>query len=107
MEILFDIILVTLLGSNAFISFVIYKKFIERKASQDAFHERLINEISRNSELLDYTSKKIDAMANGLDRSMSSLKELQETTKPIKPNNWDSVKEAFKGPTRIEVNERN
>lgn len=25
---------------------------------------------------------------------------------PIKPNNWDSIREAFKGPVRVEVNER-
>ncbi len=96
-----------MLCSSLLLNFVIYKKFIERKKAQEAFHERLVNEISRNSENIDHVSMKVDAMANGLDRSMLSLKELQETTKPIKPNNWDSVKEAFKGPTRIEVNERN
>ena len=42
-----------------------------------------------------------------IDRHLSALKELQEPTKPIKPNNWDSVKEAFKGPYRVEINERN
>jgi hypothetical protein len=36
-----------------------------------------------------------------------ALRESLEATKPIKPNNWDSMKEAFKGPTRVEVNERN
>ena len=34
---------------------------------------------------------------------------LQEPTispnRPIKPNNWDSMREAFKGPARVELNE--
>lgn len=107
MEILFDILLITLLLVSTWLNFVIYRKFVQDKASLDAFHERLVNEISRNSEHSNYASNKMDAMSNYLDRSMLSLKDLLETTKPIKPNNWDSVKEAFKGPTRIEVNERN
>lgn len=42
-----------------------------------------------------------------IHRSMLALREPLETTKPIKPNNWNSMKEAFKGPSRIEGNERN
>jgi hypothetical protein len=26
---------------------------------------------------------------------------------PTKPNNWDSMKQAFKGPVRVQINERN
>jgi hypothetical protein len=40
-------------------------------------------------------------------RSLLVLRDALETAKPIKPNNWDSIKEAFKGPVRVEVNERN
>ena len=49
------------------------------------------------------TYMKIDA----LDRSMQPLRDTFETAKPMKSNNWDSVRSAFKGPTRVEVNERN
>ena len=38
-------------------------------------------------------------------RSLLALKDLLETTKPMKSNNWDSVREVFKGSTRI-ANER-
>ena len=40
-------------------------------------------------------------------RTLLDFKDSLETTKPIKPNNWDSVKEAFKGPVRATINERN
>lgn len=40
-------------------------------------------------------------------RSSQAILERQDAAKPIKPNNWDSVKEAFKGPVRVEINERN
>lgn len=107
MEILFDIILLTLLSISTWLNLVIYRDYIRNKESLNNFHESLLTEISENTEKLDNSSNKIDAMANGLDRSLLALRELLETTKPIKPNNWDSIKEAFKGPARIEVNERN
>jgi hypothetical protein len=50
---------------------------------------------------------KIDEVSANLDRSLLALRESLETAKPIKPNNWDSFREAFKGPTRVEINERN
>jgi hypothetical protein len=50
---------------------------------------------------------KIDEVSATLDRSLLALRESLETAKPIKPNNWDSFREAFKGPTRVEINERN
>ena len=56
-------------------------------------------------------SEKIDAMPDkfkdDIHRSLLTLREDLEAAKPIKPNNWDSVREAFKGPMRIEINERN
>lgn len=43
-----------------------------------------------------------------IDQSiLTAPKDSQDATKPIKPNNWDSMREAFKGPVRIDINERN
>lgn len=42
-----------------------------------------------------------------LDRSLLDLREALNSAKPIKPNNWDSVKEAFKGPSKVDPNVRN
>jgi len=55
--------------------------------------------------------KRLDAIPSvirdDVNRSLLALRENLETAKPIKPNNWDSVKEAFKGPVRNDINERN
>jgi len=47
-----------------------------------------------------------------LDRSLADFKKSSEVSqlrasmdKPLKPNNWDSMKEAFKGPARVSINE--
>lgn len=107
MEILFDIVLLSLLFISTWLNVVIYKDFIHKKETFFEIPEILINAITTNTEQQIYTSHKIDALGNGLDRSMLSLRELLENAKPIKSNNWDSVREAFKGPARIEINERN
>lgn len=53
-------------------------------------------------------SEKVDALPDmfkeDIHRSLLTLRDSLETAKPIKPNNWDSVKEAFKGPARVEIN---
>lgn len=46
---------------------------------------------------------KVDTFLNSAD--LLSREPTQASTKPIKPNNWDSVREAFKGPVRVD-NER-
>jgi hypothetical protein len=58
-------------------------------------------------EKYDYHQKKHQMNTDGLERSLMALRDTLETTKPIKSNNWDSVREAFKGPVRNDVNERN
>lgn len=41
-----------------------------------------------------------------LERQLVDFRASLEPTKPIKPNNWDSMRQAFKGPTRVEIDER-
>ena len=48
---------------------------------------------------------KIDDISKQIDRSVLELKVSFETAKPMKPNNWDSMKAAFRPPTRIPANE--
>lgn len=43
---------------------------------------------------------------NALDRILESLKQIQEAQNPKSKTNWDNLKEAFKGPSRITINER-
>ena len=68
--------------------------------------EELLNEYQAVlSENLIELDDKVVNLSNQIDRSMLALRESLEATKPIKPNNWESFREAFKGPTRIDVNE--
>jgi hypothetical protein len=58
------------------------------------------------SMMNDRLNSRLFSISENIDRSTLSLKKILEPTEPIKPkNNWDSIREAFKGPTRIE-NER-
>lgn len=65
---------------------------------------------------------KLDALESDIrireichNRVMSSLSDLNrlllagnnsDNAKPMKSNNWDSVKNCFKGPSRVDINER-
>ena len=69
----------------------------------------MIKEIKRIDELefkVVALSELVTLYQNDNIRSSLALREALETAKPIKPNNWDSVKQAFKGPVRIDINER-
>lgn len=71
---------------------------------------RVCDVLVETTEKLRYLDENVDStrrVVDGIDRSLLALKESQEAAKPMKSNNWDSVREAFKGPVRVEVNERN
>lgn len=71
---------------------------LERERAQE-FHLLLENFVEMDN--------KIVQLSSDIDRFMVEIRENSESTKPIKTNNWDSIRQAFKGPTRIEINERN
>jgi hypothetical protein len=54
----------------------------------------------------DSIKERLGSFNHQLDEFSLVLKHPQATNKSIKPNNWDSMREAFKGPVRIEINER-
>lgn len=54
--------------------------------------------------------RRIDEIFDTNKTNYSDLRQLLEpasTMLPPKTNNWDSVRTAFKGPVRVEINERN
>lgn len=63
--------------------------------------------ITDDEQKLHFTLKKIDEVEEKFDRHLLDLRDSLEPTKPMKSNNWDSIREAFRGPTRVDVNERN
>lgn len=92
MEILFIALIVIQIVATAIYAIAIKNRIKERSEESDRNnrlrHEHMMLEIEQiNRSLL--------ARDNPL------------TTKPIKPNNWDSVKSCFKSPSRVDVNERN
>lgn len=96
MEIFFYILFSGLLAYSIYLNTVMFKKVKSIDIENEYFKRKFIT----NSDALMSESDQIH-------RTLLALRDTLETAKPIKPNNWDSVKEAFKGPVRIEINERN
>lgn len=77
----------------------------------DFFRKKFINTIDTHSNDFDRLLKQMDVIItlveNDNQRTLQAILERMDA-KPITPkNNWDSIKEAFKGPVRVEINERN
>lgn len=76
-------------------------------------NDEIVNELFCDIEGLEKAvvllSKKLESIPNiiqeDIHRSSMSLREHFEPMKSIKPNNFDSLREAFKGPVRVD-NER-
>ena len=79
--------------------------------NQSKLDESLVGDLEGVEKSLVLLSQKVqslpDTIKDDLHRTLLTFRETLEATKPIKPNNWDSFREAFKGPTRVEINERN
>ena len=79
--------------------------------NQTVIDENLAGDLEGIEKALVLLSEKIqslpDTLKDDIHRSSQAILERQDAAKPIKPNNWDSIKEAFKGPVRVEINERN
>jgi hypothetical protein len=111
MELIFDMIfcflLFAILASNRNMS----KKIENIESNIKIIDEELAGDLEGIEKALVLLSQKIDVLPDTIKedfhRTSLALRETLETARPIKPNNWDSVKEAFKGPVRIEINERN
>lgn len=78
------------------------------------YKRKFISSLDSFGADLDEIELKTTKMSGQLDfnqesnyRSLQTILERLDAAKPIRPNNWDSIKEAFKGPARVEINERN
>jgi hypothetical protein len=107
LEILFILLLFLSVSMNLFMS----NKINKLESLYESFIDENLEELYVNiDEIMIKTvkiSEQLESFHNETCRSLMALRETLETTKPIKPNNWDSIKEAFKAPLRTEVNERN
>lgn len=114
METFFDIMRTCCMAFLAYINFAIYvkvKKFIVSDEIVKNHQAEILESLSVELDEISLKTVKMSAQLNDvqdeLHRSSLALRTTQEPTKPMKSNNWDSVRECFKGPARIEVNERN
>ena len=96
METFFDI---------AFLCLLTYSIIKNVSMSKDIHLIQLENEYFKRKFLL--TCDELCVKTDDTNRSLLALRDLLEPTKPMKSNNWDSIREAFKGPARVEINERN
>lgn len=110
MELIFTTFQMFLIGYLVARSIVLSKKIDTLQENQKILDEQLAGDIEGIEKALVHISEKMDVLPTifreDIHRSSLALREALETAKPIKPNNWNSVKEAFKGPVRIEINER-
>lgn len=88
MEVFCIILLMLLLVGN----FLLYRETRKISASLKTFESKQADHTIYLKHIFDIVNS--IPQANGAPQT------------PIKPNNWDSIREAFKGPTRVEINER-
>lgn len=101
MDILFDSLHIFLQVVSFVVSFIFYKKFkhIENTIN---IHTPLINTVVENTVKM---NDEIVQLSDQIDRSMLDLRSILEPTKPMKTNNWVSMRKAFKGPAGVELDE--
>ena len=106
MELIFTTFQMFLIGYLVARSIVLSKKIDTLQENQKILDEQLAGDLHGIEKALIHISDKMDLLPimfkEDIHRSSLALREALETAKPIKPNNWNSVKEAFKGPVRIE-----
>lgn len=84
------------------------KALNDLQASIVDFHEHVTSrptskDSSKNFERI---FLKLDDLVHLFHRCVSMMAHTGEPINPVKPNNWDRMKEAFKGPQRTDSNER-
>jgi len=92
------------------ISFALFNIFLFRKVREisSVFHDlqktQLMSygKIDRVQDAIDNLDEKVEKLSVQLKQSSLSL---QAPQSPMKSNNWDSMRAAFKGQKRIEIDE--
>lgn len=79
---------------------------IQKKILENGYEEKLLSAIDRSDDRIIELVDKITDLSVKIDRSMVALESTLEPTIPMKSNNWDSIREAFKRPPRVDLNDR-
>lgn len=101
-----EVFFILLLSFSLLSNFLLYMQMRKMTNSQ-LLSEKLHKENKESNDILlkDFGifHSKVDTFLSTAD--LLSRDPTQSPTKPIRPNNWDSLREAFKGPVRVH-NER-
>lgn len=76
--------------------------WIESFGSVEDKLDNISYETQNTLQRVDKLSEKIDKLESESFLSISTTQEQPNQTKPIRPNNWDSMKAAFRAPTRVD-----
>lgn len=105
MEVFYFVLITSALLCNIFL----IKKVRELSTASTETHKLHLlcyGKIDRLQDDLNSVDEKVTALGNSLDLlSLASKAPTETPMKSFKPNNWDSMRAAFKGPTRVEINE--
>jgi len=110
MEIFFYILFTCLLLASLVVNVAVLKSISSLETLNEFFQRKFVTTLDVHGEDFDSLERQINVLEQvntDNNRSLQAILERLDAAKPIKPNNWDSVKEAFKGPVRVEINERN
>lgn len=83
--------------------------FLIKVRSIDKASNKILNEYPHSlndiqEALLRFENEFIDGL-EGIEIALVGLKTPSDSMQPSRANNWDSIREAFKGPIKVEVNE--
>ena len=117
MEIFFDIILFTMISVNLLMNFSILKAINHidfdnhsRRNNLEILHKNIGEDIDLIERNWSKISMQMDALPDIIKeqnyRTLLALRESLEPAKPIKTNNWDSMREAFKTQVKGKESER-
>ena len=90
---------------NFLMNLVCYKALKNISNTSSFSHKKTHEYINDLFEDASDLENKADCIINKLNELSLDLQTPQEPIKPIKPNNWESFRKAFKGPMRVDINE--
>lgn len=102
MEVFCIVLLKICLISNFFIHRKL-KKIVECQKISNAYCFETRQYTDNLYENITHLNEQTENLANKISKISTPA---PDPIKPIKTNNWDSVREAFKGPTKVEFSER-
>jgi hypothetical protein len=108
METFFDIVAFIMLCISIWMNFIMLKRVASLEQKCEFFQRKFVQTLDVHGEDFDRLEKKQEDLLVLVkaenERSKMVLRDNLEPTKPMKSNNWNSLREAFKPPNKIVSN---